>query len=763
MERLATAARPLRIAIIGAGPAGLYAAEALLKQRALVLTVDIFNRFPTPFGLVRDGVAPDHQSIKAVVRVFDKVLADPRVRFFGNVTYGVDIHPEELKHFYDQIIYAVGAQADRRMGIPGEESPNSLPATAFVGWYNGHPGYHDLPIDLSCERAVVVGNGNVAMDVTRLLVMSPDVLMKTDIAAHALKKLRESKIREVVILGRRGAVQASFTNAEIKELGKLEAVDVIVDPQDIELDPNSRATVGENRVAAVNLEYLRAYAAPTELSAPRRITMRFLASPVEIVSVSGQITAVKIERNELVVAPKGELVAKGTGKFERIEAGLVLRSIGYRSVPIEGVPFDHTTATMSNSAGRIVLPDTGKTVPGEYVVGWAKRGPTGLIGNNKPDAAATVEAMLTDLPALQGISDECRDLVQIKAFLHGRNIDYVTYQDWKQLDRYEVARGAEQGCPRIKVTTTSEMMAIIHQARKDSTVGVMVMALGTPAGPDDIEAYYTHMREGHPPSPELLSELQRRYAAIGGRSPLLEHTQAQARGLQAALDQADPGRFRVTLGMQHSRPFIEDSLAELVESGVQQVVGLVLAPHYSRLSVGVYSERLKAANTPSLPLSMIEHWHLAPGYLNFLETSLQATLERMIRKHGMDADNIEVLFTAHSLPVRILAMNDPYPEQVRETAEAVASRLSLQRWAIAWQSAGRTTEPWIGPALLDVLAELPGRGSEGVVVCSAGFVSDHLEILYDLDIEVRQAAQRLGLAFERTPMPNDDPGFLSAL
>lgn len=763
MEQLATAARPLRIAIIGAGPAGLYAAEALLKQRTLVLTVDIFNRFPTPFGLVRDGVAPDHQSIKAVIRVFDKVLADSRVRFFGNVTYGVDIHHEELKHFYDQIIYAAGAQADRRMGIPGEESPNSLPATAFVGWYNGHPGYHDLPIDLSCERAVVVGNGNVAMDVTRMLVTSPDVLMKTDIAAHALKQLRESKIREVVILGRRGAAQASFTNAEIKELGKLEAVDVIVDPQDLELDPNSRATVGENRVAAANLEYLRAYAAPTEHSAPRRITMRFLVSPVEIVSVNGQITAVKIERNELVVAPNGALVAKGTGKFERIEAGLVLRSIGYRSVPIEGVPFDHTTSTMSNVAGRIVHSDTRKTVPGEYVVGWAKRGPTGLIGNNKPDAAATVEAMLTDLPTLQGISDECRDLVLIQTFLHRRNIDYVTYQDWKQLDRYEVARGAEQGCPRVKVTTTSEMMTIIHQARKDSTVGVMVMALGTPAGSDDIEAYYTRMRAGRPPTPELLSDLQHRYAAIGGRSPLLERTLAQARGLQAALDQTDPGRFNVTLGMQHSNPFIEDGVAELVASGVQQVVGLVLAPHYSRLSVGVYRERLKAANTPSLPLSVIEHWHLAPGYLDFLETSLQATLEKMIRKHGVDANKIEVLFTAHSLPMRILAVNDPYPEQVRETAEAVASRLSLQRWAIAWQSAGRTAEPWIGPALLDVLAELPGRGGEGVVVCSAGFVSDHLEILYDLDIEARQAAQRLGLAFERTPMPNDDPSFLAAL
>jgi protoporphyrin/coproporphyrin ferrochelatase len=294
-------------------------------------------------------------------------------------------------------------------------------------------------------------------------------------------------------------------------------------------------------------------------------------------------------------------------------------------------------------------------------------------------------------------------------------------------------------------------------------VGVMVMALGTPAGPDDIESYYTRMRGGRPPDPALLSDLQRRYAAIGGRSPLLERTQTQARGLQAALDQVDPGRFRVALGMQYSRPFIEDSLAELMASGVLRVVGLVLAPHYSRLSVGVYRERLKAANTSSLPLTMIEHWHLAPGYLAFLETSLQATLEQMIRKHGVAANNIEVLFTAHSLPMRILKMNDPYPEQVRETAEAVAGRLGLQRWTIAWQSAGRTVEPWLGPALLDVLAGLPGRGSEGVVVCSAGFVSDHLEILYDLDIEARQAAGRLGLAFERTPMPNDDSGFLAAL
>ncbi len=465
MEQVATSARPLRIAIIGSGPAGFYAAESLLKKRDIELTIDIFNRFPTPFGLVRDGVAPDHQSIKAVIRVFDKLLADPRVRFFGNVTYGVDIHHQELKEFYDQIIYSVGAQADRRMGIPGEDLPNSYPATSFVGWYNGHPDYRDLPIDLSCERAVVVGNGNVAMDVTRILVLSPDVLAKTDIARYALEKLRESNIREVVVLGRRGAAQASFSTPEIKELGKLAGVDVIVDAQNIKLDPVSQAEIEEDRTARANVEVLHEYATRTEHSAPRRITLRFLASPVEIIGENGHIKALKIEQNELVVDANGGLRAKGTGKFEIIEAGLILRSIGYRSVPIEGVPFDSATSTINNIAGRIVHPNTGEVVTGEYVVGWAKRGPTGLIGNNKPDSAATVESMLADVSTLEGISDDYRDPSRIEAFLRERDIDYVTYQDWKILDQYEVACGAKLGCPRIKATTVQEMMEVIHQGR----------------------------------------------------------------------------------------------------------------------------------------------------------------------------------------------------------------------------------------------------------------------------------------------------------
>jgi ferredoxin/flavodoxin---NADP+ reductase len=464
-EQLGAADRPLRIALVGAGPAGLYAAESLLRRRDLFLTIDVFNRFPTPFGLVRDGVAPDHQSIKAVARIFDRVLADPRVRFFGNVTYGVDIHHKELKRLYHQIVYAVGAQADRRMSIPGEDLPNSFPAVSFVGWYNGHPDYRDLPVDLSCERAVVIGNGNVAMDVTRILVTSPEALAGTDIAEHALERLRHSKIREVVVLGRRGPVQASFTTPEIRELGKLEGVDVIVDPGNLQLDAASTGEMEEDRTARANLRILHDYAARADHTAPRRIILRFLASPVELIGADGRISALRVERNELVVDPNGALRSRGAGRFEIIPTGLVLRSIGYRTVPIEGVPFDPATSTINNVAGQVVHPNTGEVLHGEYVVGWAKRGPTGLIGNNKPDAAATVDAMLADLPALRRRRDHRRDPSQIEALLRERGIDYVTYGDWRTLDRYEVAAGRTRGRPRVKVTTVPEMIKIIREGR----------------------------------------------------------------------------------------------------------------------------------------------------------------------------------------------------------------------------------------------------------------------------------------------------------
>lgn len=463
-QPLGTQARALRVAIIGAGPAGFYAAEALLKQKDLALSIDFFNRFPTPFGLVREGVAPDHQSIKAVTRIYDKIAADPRVRYFGNVTFGVDLLHEDLVPLYDQIVYAVGAQTDRRMNIPGEDLVDSYPATAFVGWYNGHPDYRDLQFDLSHDRVVVVGNGNVAMDVARILVTNPDELATTDIADHALEALRQSKVREVVMLGRRGPAQAAFTNAELKEFGELAGVQVAIDPADLELDPDSAAALTEDKVAAKNVELLRAYAARTDWQGERTIRMRFLASPVEIVAgADGEVAAVKIERNRLVPDGAGGLRAKGTGAFETVDCGMILRSVGYRGVPLKGVPFDEASYTIMNVAGRVTHASSGDTTPGEYVVGWAKRGPSGVIGTNKPDAASTVAAMIEDLSRLPGIADANRDPAKVLALLKARKPDYVTYAGWKVLDAHELARGAEAGRPRVKVTRVAEMLEVIKR------------------------------------------------------------------------------------------------------------------------------------------------------------------------------------------------------------------------------------------------------------------------------------------------------------
>lgn len=462
-QRLGTEARPLRVVIVGAGPAGFYTAEALLKQRDLVCRIDFINRFPTPFGLVREGVAPDHQSIKSVTRIYDRIASDPRVRYFGNVTFGVDLCHEDLKPLYDQIVYAVGAQSDRRMGIPGEDLKGSFPATAFVGWYNGHPDYRDLDFDLSQERVIVVGNGNVAMDVTRILATDPDELAKTDIADYALAKLRESKVREVVMLGRRGPAQAAFTNAELKEFGELPGVKVIVAPADLELDASSAASLADDKIATKNVEILQDYAGRTGWTGDRAIRMRFLVSPVEIIGEDGHVAAVRIERNRLVMDDNGGLRAKGTGAFETIRAGMVLRSVGYRGVPLPGVPFDEASYTITNIAGRVVHSTSGDAISGEYAVGWAKRGPSGVIGTNKPDAVSTVAAMIEDLPALPGIPDENRDPDKIVELLKQRKPDYVTFQEWKVLDAFETARGAEQGRPRVKVTSVPEMLAVIRE------------------------------------------------------------------------------------------------------------------------------------------------------------------------------------------------------------------------------------------------------------------------------------------------------------
>ncbi len=462
--KLGTKERPLRVAIIGAGPAGFYTAEALLKEKDLVCEIDFFNRFPTPYGLVRDGVAPDHQTIKSVVRVYDRVASNPNVHYFGNITFGRDLLREDMKPYYDQIVYAIGAQADRQMGIEGEDLDGSYPATAFVGWYNGHPDYRDMQFDLSHERVVVVGNGNVAVDVTRILVSSIERLEKTDIADHALEALRKSNVREVVMLGRRGPVQAAFTNAEVKELGELDGVDVIVDPGDMELDEYSVADMEQDKKAKKNVEILRGFAERSESNAPRRIVMRFLVSPDKIIGHDGKVTGVRIEHNRLVRRDDGSMRPKGTSRFEIMDAGMVLRSVGYRTTPLPGVPFDTQRHVILNVAGRVLDRPDGWPVPGEYVVGWAKRGPSGVIGTNKPDAVGTVAAMLEDLDKIPPIADENRDREMVNRLITEKNIKGVTYDDWKVLDLYELTRGNELGRPRLKVTTVAEMMEVIEKS-----------------------------------------------------------------------------------------------------------------------------------------------------------------------------------------------------------------------------------------------------------------------------------------------------------
>jgi ferredoxin/flavodoxin---NADP+ reductase len=470
-QSIGTGTRPLRVAIIGAGPSAFYAADALFKQRNLACRIDMFNRLPTPFGLVRDGVAPDHDSIKAVTRMYDRIASNPSFRYFGNVTFGVDVTHDDLRPLYDQIIYAVGAQSDRKMGVPGEELAGSEPATAFVGWYNGHPDCAELPFDLSQERVAIVGNGNVAMDVARILVRSTEELASTDIADHALRRLRESKVREVIVLGRRGPAQASFTHPELKELEELADVDLVVKPEEVAPHEADEAALADKTVAK-NVASLRRRAEETEHTRSRRITMRFLVSPVEILGEDGRVKAIKIEKNKLVTGSDGTVRAQGTGEFEVLPVGMVFRSIGYRGVALPGVPFDERSGTIPNEAGRVTL--EGERITGEYVVGWAKRGPTGVIGTNKPDSAATVASMMEDIPLLPLGEDEARDPRAIERLLESRGCDYVTYDEWGLLDRAEIDRGAPQSRPRVKFIKVEEMLSYLRAGkdeRKEQKLG----------------------------------------------------------------------------------------------------------------------------------------------------------------------------------------------------------------------------------------------------------------------------------------------------
>lgn len=462
MSQLGTVEQPLRVAIIGSGPSGFYAAEHLLKQSNLVIFIDMYDRLPTPYGLVRGGVAPDHDKIKSVSKVYDRIAANPRFRFFGNVEIGKHITHDDLKAYYHQIVYAVGAQTDRRLGVPGEDLIGSHAATEFVGWYNAHPDYRDLQFDLSQERAVVIGNGNVAMDVARILASGYDELRKTDIADYALEALRNSKVKEIYMLGRRGPAQAAFTNPELKEFGALEEADIVVSVEDATLDPLSQSDLDTNGDAdsRKNVELLQKYAQQQPVGKPKRITMRFLVSPAELIGTE-RVEAIKIVKNVLERGSDGSLKAKATDQTEILPVGLVFRSIGYKGVPLAGVPFDAKAGVIPNQAGRVIDPQTQQTVTGEYVVGWIKRGPSGIIGTNKPDSVATANAMLEDVPTLTATVNTA----DIEALIKQRQPDYVTFADWQLLDQVEVNNGQAEGRPRIKFSRIDDMIAAIKTAR----------------------------------------------------------------------------------------------------------------------------------------------------------------------------------------------------------------------------------------------------------------------------------------------------------
>jgi ferredoxin--NADP+ reductase len=459
-----TAERPLRVAIIGAGPTGFYTADHLLRNAQVVVEVDLFDRLPTPYGLVRLGVAPDHQKIKFVTNAFDKVAATPRFRFYGGVEFGKDVTLADLKAHYHQIVYCTGAQTDRRMGIPGEDLSGSHPATEFVAWYNGHPDYRDCTFDLTQERVAVVGVGNVAVDVVRILCRTPEELAKTDIADYALDALKRSRVKEVYLLGRRGPAQAAFTNPEVKELGELADADVTARPEEVELDPLSRAAVerGQDRATQKKVEILKAYARRQPAGKSRRLTLRFLVSPVELIGDdAGGVAALRLVRNELYATSTGALQPRATDQFENLPVGLVFRSVGYRGVPLPGVPFNKDWSVVLNDKGRVLDPDTKQPTVGEYTAGWIKRGPTGVIGTNKPDAAETVECMFEDVARGAVLEPRHPEATAAEALVRQRQPNFFSYADWLKLDAIEVSRGRAQGRPRVKFTSIDEMLGAL--------------------------------------------------------------------------------------------------------------------------------------------------------------------------------------------------------------------------------------------------------------------------------------------------------------
>ncbi len=461
MSTLGTEAHPWRIAIIGAGPAGFYAAEHFFKQEGLHVQVDVFDRLPTPYGLVRAGVAPDHEKIKNVTRVFERIASNPSFRFFGNVDYGTHISLDQLKDCYHQVYFSTGAQVDRQLGIPGEDLNRSHSATEFVAWYNGHPDFRNLEFDLSQERVAIVGVGNVAIDVARILCKTVDELKTTDIADHALDALARSNVKEVILMGRRGPAQAAFTLKEIKEMGELEDASSVTLPEEMALDQHSAQALEDHpdRMTSKKLEVLNSFLDDSKQEVSRTCHVRFLVSPLELMDDgSGAVGGMKVGRNRLEPSSSGRLGARSTGETFEWPVGLVFRSVGYRGVALPDIPFREDWGVVWNEKGRVTN-ESGDVMPGVYVGGWIKRGPTGVIGTNKPDAVETVQCMIEDLENGVHFNPSNED---VAAFVHERQPDVFSYEDWLALNEIETAKGEAAGRPRVKFTTIPEMIEAIR-------------------------------------------------------------------------------------------------------------------------------------------------------------------------------------------------------------------------------------------------------------------------------------------------------------
>jgi ferredoxin--NADP+ reductase len=457
MEPLGSQGNPLRAAVVGSGPSGFYAAEALLKGGAAA-RVDMIERLPVPYGLVRHGVAPDHPKLKEAILVYDKIARLPNYSLLANVTVGRDVTVDELRACYHVVVFACGAESDRRLGVPGEELPGSHTATEFVGWYNGHPDYRERRFDLSREVAVIVGQGNVAADVCRILAKSVEELRQTDIAEHALEALATSRVREIHVIGRRGPAQAKFTNKELKELGELPNADAVLDPGALALNPASvtELEAKANVVSAKNVEIFREWAARAPSGRPRRVVFHFLKGPTAIEGI-GRVERLVLARNRLEGEPFQQ-VARETGETETLDCGLLFRSIGYSGVAIPGVPFDAKRGVIPNRDGRVV-DGAGAEVPGLYTAGWIKRGPSGIIGTNRADSVATVKSLLADLPRLP--QEPKPGAAGFAPLLASRGVRAVSFEDWLRIDSQEVAHGQPRGKPREKFTRVAEMLACL--------------------------------------------------------------------------------------------------------------------------------------------------------------------------------------------------------------------------------------------------------------------------------------------------------------